>query len=83
MGYFDIGSTKLSCPCPNCKSKISITLGGAIAESSVKCTVCGKTIELTDKDGSVKQSVESVNKEIANLDKQLKKLAKINIDFSL
>lgn len=78
----DISNKKIEFECPNCHSKVSITLEQAEKEEIVVCPGCKKNIQLSDKDGSVKQSKHDIEKGIKDLQEEIKKINK-NLKFNL
>ncbi len=78
----DISNQKIEFECPNCHSKVPITLGQAEKEEIVVCPGCKKNIQLRDKDGSVSQSRHDIEKGIKDLQEEIKKINK-NLKFNI
>jgi Zn ribbon nucleic-acid-binding protein len=73
---FEISNQEVDFECPQCKAKNTVTLGQAAREEVIPCVGCGKTIALTDGDGSVKKSVSSINESLKKLENTLKSFGK-------
>ena len=66
----------VSLSCPKCKSKNRVTLRQIKNEESIQCVGCGVTINLKDKDGSVKKGTKKVQDSLDELHRTLRELGK-------
>lgn len=72
---YDLSKQKTTVACPKCKRVHSATFQDVIIRKTFKCQ-CGATLNLEDKNGSVKKAVNDINKEFKNLENTLKKFLK-------
>ena len=72
---FDISKQKIEIDCPNCKSKISITINQVANQEIVRCN-CGQKIQLEDNNSSSKKSINDVNKAFSSLEKTINNIGK-------
>ena len=70
----DISKQEVKFDCPECGVSNTVTLKQVADEETVKCSGCGKNINLTDKDGSTKKAISSVEKSFEDLENTIKKL---------
>ena len=72
----DISHSKVDIPCPKCKAKINVSFRQMEMQETVVCSACDSKIDLVDKNGSVKKSINDVNKSFKSLQDTIKKLGK-------
>jgi len=72
--------SEIEVSCPECKREFKVTLKQVANEEEVTCPGCRKRIHLKDSDGSVRRSLQSVDKELKKLKNSLKD---ININFRI
>jgi hypothetical protein len=71
----DISKQKVKIDCPECKSKVEVTMQQVADEKTVVCR-CGQKIKLQDKDNSAKNGIKNMNKAFDDLNKTLKNFGK-------
>ena len=72
--------SEIEVSCPECKREFKVTLKQVANEEKVTCPGCRKRIHLKDSDGSVRKSLQSVDKELKKLKNSLED---ININFRI
>lgn len=63
----DLGKRQITFKCPDCEFINSVALADVVAEASIVCVGCLKTIQLQDGIGSTKRAVNDVNDAINKL----------------
>jgi len=71
----DLGKEKIEITCSDCNRKIMVTLEQVAKQQTITCS-CGTKIELKDKNGSARKSIQDMNKAFSDLEKSLKNLGK-------
>lgn len=71
----DISKQTVKINCPECKRQHTVSLKQIADEIIVKCA-CGKSIKLTDKNGTNKKAIKDVNKAFKDLEDTLKNFGK-------
>lgn len=71
---FDIGKQKFDFTCPDCSKTHTISFDDVQRGRTIPCG-CGKNLKLVA-DGTVKKSVDSVNKSFRELENTIKKFGK-------
>ncbi len=71
---FDIGKQIIDVKCPNCKRVHKISLND-VKKSKKKLCGCKTEITFSD-DGTVKKSINSINKSLKNFQNTIKKIGK-------
>lgn len=67
-----LDKSEIEISCPECKRKFKVMLKQIANEEEVTCPECRKIIHLKDSDGSVRKSLQSVDKELRKLKNSLK-----------
>lgn len=75
-----LDKSEVEISCPECKRKFKVTLKQIANEEEVTCPRCKEGIHLKDSDGSVRNSLQSVDKELRKLKNSLKG---INLKFRI
>jgi len=70
----NIGSQSIEFECPECRANVNVLISQVINEEIVTCQSCKKTIQLTDKDGSMKLANYEIEKGIKSLQDEIKKI---------
>lgn len=71
----DLGKQKIQVDCPTCRRKHNATFNDVGKQKVIHC-YCGTNIQLRDDKGSVKRSVNDINKAFKELEKTLKNFGK-------
>jgi peptide subunit release factor 1 (eRF1) len=71
----DISKEKVELKCPECNSKLRVTIGQVSRQEIVHCQ-CGKDIQLVDDKGSNKKAIKDVNKSFRDFERTMKKFGK-------
>ena len=71
---FDIGKQKFDFKCPNCGKTHAISFEDVQKKRTISCS-CGKNLKLVA-DGTVKKTVDSINKSFGELENMIKRLGK-------
>ena len=72
--------SEIEISCPECRRTFKVMLKQIANEEEVTCPECRKIIHLKDSDGSVRKSLQSVDKELKKLKNSLKD---INLNFRI
>jgi DNA-directed RNA polymerase subunit RPC12/RpoP len=72
--------SEIEVSCPGCKRAFKVTLKQVANEEDVTCPGCSKRIHLKDSDGSVRRSLQAIDKELKKLRSSLKD---INLNFRI
>lgn len=70
---FDLSQEKVDFNCPDCGRGNRVTLKQVADQATIICVGCQERINLKDKGGSARKTIDDTNKAFKDLDSALKK----------
>lgn len=72
----NFGKQEVGLKCPNCGRSLNVKLGQIAIGGTIRCQGCNTGIQLQDRNGSVKKTINDTQAAMSKLEKSLKSFGK-------